>query len=58
MEKYGYYITIIGLFIILTYSITKILHFYGVSTDIYGIYIIFYIFIILSIIILPHKITT
>jgi hypothetical protein len=48
-------ITLIGLSIICFYSISQILKFYGVGQDVYGIYILFYILIILCILVLPHK---
>jgi len=48
-------ITLLGISIILFYSITQILKFYGVGEDVYGVYILFYIFIIISIIILPSE---
>ncbi len=47
-------VTLIGLSIILFYSITQILKFYGIGEDVYGVYILFYIFIIISILILPN----
>jgi hypothetical protein len=47
-------ITIIGISIILLYSITQILNFYGITQERYGIYIMFYIFILGCIVILPH----
>jgi hypothetical protein len=47
-------ITLIGLSIIFFYSLTQILNFYGVGQDVYGVYILFYIFIIISILILPN----
>jgi hypothetical protein len=47
-------ITLIGLSIIFFYSITQMLIFYGVGEDVYGVYILFYIFIILCILILPN----
>ena len=47
-------ITLIGLSIVFFYSITQILKFYGVGEDIYGVYILFYIFIIISILVLPN----
>lgn len=47
-------ITLIGLSIIFFYSITQILTFYGIGEDVYGAYILFYIFIILCILILPN----
>ena len=45
-------ITLVGLSIIFFYSLSQILKFYGIGEDIYGIYILFYIFIILCILIL------
>jgi hypothetical protein len=48
-------ITLIGFSIVFFYSLTQILQFYGVGEDIYGIYILFYIFIIISILILPNN---
>lgn len=47
-------ITLIGLSIIFFYSITQVLNFYGIGQDVYGVYILFYIFIILCILILPN----
>jgi len=47
-------ITIIGLSVIFFYSITQVLNFYGVGQDVYGVYILFYIFLILCILILPN----
>jgi len=47
-------ITLIGLSIIFFYILTQILNFYGLSEDVYGVYILFYIFIILCILILPN----
>jgi hypothetical protein len=48
-------ITLIGLSIIFFYSITQVLNFYGIGQDVYGVYILFYIFIILCILILPNN---
>ena len=47
-------ITLIGLSIIFFYSLSQILNFYGVGEDVYGVYILFYIFIIISILVLPN----
>ncbi len=47
-------ITLIGMSVIFFYIVTQILKFYGVGEDVYGIYVLFYIFIILSILILPN----
>lgn len=48
-------ITLIGLSAIFFYSIIQILKFYGVTEDVYGVYLLFYIFIILCILILPNN---
>lgn len=47
-------ITLIGLSVIFFYSIIQILKFYGIDQDAYGVYILFYLFIILCILILPN----
>ncbi len=51
----GYTIAIIGMSTIAIYAIIKLLNFYGVGLEVYGIYLVFYIFILLSIFILPIK---
>jgi hypothetical protein len=48
-------ITLIGISIIIFYSSTQLLKFYGIDEDDYGIYILFYIFIIFCILILPNS---
>jgi hypothetical protein len=47
-------ITLVGLSIVFLYSLIQILKFYGVDEDVYGVYVLFYIFIIISILVLPH----
>jgi hypothetical protein len=47
-------ITLIGVSIVFFYSLIQILNFYEVGQDIYGIYLLFYIFILISILILPN----
>ena len=47
-------ITLIGLSIIFFYIVTQLLKFYGISEHVYGVYILFYIFIVLCILILPN----
>jgi len=47
-------ITLLGLSIIFFYSLTQILNFFGIGEDVYGVYILFYIFIIISILVLPN----
>ena len=46
-------ITILGISLLFFYSLTTILQFYGIDTSVYSIYILFYIFIIVSRLILP-----
>jgi hypothetical protein len=48
-------ITLIGISIVFFYSLIQIMKFYGVGEDSYGIYLLFYIFIIISILILPNE---
>lgn len=48
-------ITLIGLSVIFFYSLTQVLNFYGIGEDVYGVYILFYSFIILCILILPNN---
>ena len=47
-------ITLVGLSIIFFYSLTQILTFYGLGENVYGVYVLFYIFIIMCILILPN----
>ena len=47
-------ITLIGLSVVFFYSIIQILKFYGIGEDTYGVYILFYIFMICCILILPN----
>jgi len=47
-------ITLIGLSIVFFYSLTQILKFYGVGEEVYGYYLIFYAFMLLSVLILPN----
>jgi len=50
--------TIIGFSLIFLYVIIQILTFYGVSPDEYGTYIGFYLFLLLSMVILPNSFTS
>ena len=40
-------ITAFGIAILIVYSVTKILNFYGIGVDKYGSYLVFYIFLLL-----------
>jgi hypothetical protein len=47
-------ITTLGIFILFSYGIIRILDFYGVSVSSYGSYLAFYSFLIISIFVLPN----
>lgn len=47
-------ITLIGLSIIIFYSLTQVFNFYGIGEDVYGVYILFYIFLVMCTLILPN----
>ena len=48
-------ITTLGISILLVYGFTRILEFYGVGINIYGSYIAFYLFILISSFVLPRE---
>ena len=48
-------ITTLGISILLFYSTVTILKFYGVNESVYGIYLLFYIFIVISMVVLPTE---
>jgi len=48
-------ITTLGISILLVYGLTRILEFYGIGINVYGSYIAFYFFIIISSFILPRE---
>lgn len=52
--KFSNTITILGITLILFYCITQILNFYGISISTYGIYLVFFGFMVLTFIVLPH----
>ena len=47
-------ITTLGMSILLVYGFTRILEFYGVGINVYGSYIAFYLFILISSFVLPR----
>jgi branched-subunit amino acid ABC-type transport system permease component len=51
----GSIITTLGISILLVYGITRILEFYGVGINVYGSYIAFYFFILISMFVLPRE---
>jgi branched-subunit amino acid ABC-type transport system permease component len=48
-------ITILGITIVLVYGLTKILEFYGIGINVYGSYLAFYFFLLISSFILPKN---
>ena len=53
--SFGRTITIIGFTLLFLYIITQILNFYGIGQDAYGIYLGFFLFMLLSMVILPNQ---
>lgn len=51
-------ITTLGISIVLVYGLKSILEFYGIGINIYGSYIAFYFFILISSFILPREYPT
>lgn len=49
-------ITLIGLSIVFFYSVIQILKFYGMGEDVYGVYLLFYLFLMSCVLILPHRV--
>jgi hypothetical protein len=47
-------ITLLGLSVIFFYSLIQILKFYGVTPEAYSIYVYFYLFLLITIFILPN----
>ena len=48
-------ITYLGVSLILYYSLTRILNFYGIGQGVYGVYVLFYVLIMICILILPSN---
>ena len=51
-------ITTVGISILLVYVLTRVLEFYGIGINVYGSYMAFYMFIMISLFILPRNYTT
>jgi hypothetical protein len=49
----GKIITMIGFTLIFFYIIVQILKFYEIGSDVYGVYLAFYIFLLISVLVLP-----
>jgi branched-subunit amino acid ABC-type transport system permease component len=48
-------ITTLGISLLLVYGLTRILEFYGIGINVYGSYIAFYLFMLISSFILPRE---
>ena len=48
-------ISVLGVTILLIYGITKMLEFYGIGVNMYGSYLSFYLFLLISSFILPLR---
>ena len=46
-------ITTLGISLLLIYGFTRILEFYGIGINVYGSYIAFYLFILITVYVLP-----
>jgi hypothetical protein len=51
-------LTILGFSTIFTYVITNLLEFYGIGADVYGSYVGFYLFLMISLFVLPRDYPT
>lgn len=47
--------SLIGVSVLVFYSVSKILQFYGIGENVYGVYMLFYIFIIALIMLIPNN---
>jgi hypothetical protein len=47
-------ITVIGISVLIVYGVTKILEFYSIGSNVYGSYIAFYFFMLISYYVLPR----
>lgn len=48
-------ITILGISLLLVYGLTKLFDFYGIGINMYGSYLAFYLFLLISVFILPNN---
>jgi hypothetical protein len=48
-------ITTLGFAMLMLYIILQILNFYGIGQDVYGIYLVFFLFLITNTLVLPTK---
>ena len=52
--KISYIITLLGISTLICYSLIQIFKFVGISEENYAVYMLFYIFLLISFIILPR----
>ena len=48
-------ITTVGFAMLMLYIILQILNFYGIGQDVYGIYLVFFLFLLTNTLVLPTK---
>jgi hypothetical protein len=53
--NYSSMITMLGITLLLIYGFTRVLEFYGIGINVYGSYIAFYLFILITVYILPTE---
>jgi hypothetical protein len=53
--KIGEIFTMLLVSFLVMYILYQIFKFYGIGTDVYAVYFVFYTFILLSILVLPNK---
>lgn len=46
-------LTVAGLSLLLFYGVSKLLQFYGIGVEVYGSYLAFYVFLVVSTLVLP-----
>lgn len=57
MNISGNTITILGFTFLITFVLIKIFGFYGITSDYYGIYLVFYLFLIICTLLFPLQYT-
>ena len=48
-------ITTVGFTMLMLYIILQILNFYGIGQDVYGIYLVFFLFLVINTLVLPTQ---
>ena len=55
MKLTGNIITFLGVTLLIVYVVVKIFNFYGITSKSYGLYLIFYLFLLFCIFIFPNE---